>query len=97
VIVGGTIFAAGALIAQDDDREKLSGTTLTRAALDGLLEQLCALDIEARRSLPHMIAQRADILPGGIIVITEAMSILERDEVTLSAADLLYGYLLAHS
>lgn len=97
VAVGGTVFAAGALIAQQDDRERLSGTTLSREALDGLLARLASLDLQARRALPHMIAQRADILPGGLIVVITAMTILECDEIVLSASDLLYGYLISQA
>ncbi len=97
VAVGGTVFAAGALIAQQDDRERLSGMTLSREALEGLLARLTSLDLEARRALPHMSAQRADILPGGLIIVVTAMTILERKEIVLSATDLLYGYLISQA
>lgn len=97
VVVGGTVFAAGAIVAQQDDRGKLSGTTLSRDALEKLLGQLTALDVEGRKRLPHMNEQRADILPGGIIVVLSAMEILACNEIVLSSADLLYGYLVSHA
>lgn len=94
VVVGGSAFAAGALVL-GAEREALSGRTLTASDLDGLLGRLCSLDLEGRKRVPGMIEQRADILPGGIIVLREAMAQLGSREVTLSAADLLYGYLTA--
>lgn len=96
VAVGGTVFTAGALIAGEDDRERLSGYVLRREALEQLLRELLALDLPGRRALPHMIAQRADILPGGLVVVSTAMELLEQEEIVLSAADLLYGYLVSH-
>jgi exopolyphosphatase / guanosine-5'-triphosphate,3'-diphosphate pyrophosphatase len=94
VAVGGTVFAAGALIAKNEDREALSGTTLSRRALEALLARLLQLDLEQRKAVPCMIAQRADILPAGLIVVLGAMTLLERDEIVLSSVDLLYGYLV---
>jgi exopolyphosphatase/guanosine-5'-triphosphate,3'-diphosphate pyrophosphatase len=95
VTVGGTVFAAGAILAGHTDRAALSGTMLARSALASLLERLAALDLEGRRAVPCMTAQRADILPAGLIVVLTAMELLERDELVLSAADLLYGYLIS--
>jgi exopolyphosphatase / guanosine-5'-triphosphate,3'-diphosphate pyrophosphatase len=95
VVVGGTVFAAAAIVARQADRDKLSGTTLSRDALEKLLEQLVLLDVAGRKKIPHMTEQRADILPGGIIVVLSAMEILARNEIVISSADLLYGYLIS--
>jgi exopolyphosphatase/guanosine-5'-triphosphate,3'-diphosphate pyrophosphatase len=93
IAVGGTGFAAGALIEQSDDREALSGQSLSGTQLDTLFDALIGEDLGARRRRPHMQVQRADILPAGILVVRTAMAILKRSEITLSSFDLLYGYL----
>lgn len=95
IAVGGTVFAAGAIIGEHSIRDRLSGSTLTHAELEALLERLAVLDHAGRCAVPHMLAQRADILPAGLAVVLTAMEILKRDEIVLSAADLLFGYLIS--
>lgn len=96
IAVGGSVAAAAALVTKNDDREALTGTVLRRDDLEHLLDEIVRLDLRQRRAVPHMIAQRADILPAGIIVVSTVMSIVECDETRFSSLDLLYGYLMSH-
>jgi exopolyphosphatase/guanosine-5'-triphosphate,3'-diphosphate pyrophosphatase len=89
VAVGGTAFTAAAMIAGG----VRDGATMTRADCGKLIDDLLARDLDARRALPHIRPQRADILPAGLIVVDEACRLLGIDMFTVSEADLLLGYL----
>ena len=58
------------------------------------LERLLTMTLEERKAIVGMKPQRADILPGGIIVLQTAMEILKRDRAVATTADLLLGVLL---
>jgi len=68
--------------------------TLTRADLQRTLERLLGMNLEERKAVAGMKAQRADILPAGIVLIDTAMEILGKDEAIATTADLLLGVLL---
>ena len=89
IVVGGTAFTAAAMIAGG----VRDGATLTRADCERLIGELLRRDLAARKAMPHIRPQRADILPAGLIVIDEACRILGIDAFTVSEADLLQGYL----
>jgi exopolyphosphatase/guanosine-5'-triphosphate,3'-diphosphate pyrophosphatase len=90
IVVGGTAFTAAAMIAEAPLRDGVIMRTPERAAL---LDVLLSRDIEARKALPFIRPQRADILPAGIAIIDEACRILGVPDVTVSVDDLLAGYL----
>jgi len=89
IAVGGTVFTASAMIA-DGVRD---GATMTHADCLRLIDDLLARDLDARKALPHIRPQRADILPAGLIVVDETCRLLAVDWFTVSEADLLLGYL----
>lgn len=89
IAVGGTVFTAAAMIAGG----LRDGATMTRADCLRLIDELLARDLDARKTLPHIRPQRADILPAGLIVIDEACRLLAVDAFSVSEADLLLGYL----
>ena len=89
IAVGGTVFTAAAMVA-DGLRD---GAVMTRADNERLIDALLARDLDARKALPHIRPQRADILPAGLIVVDEACRLLGADTFTVSEADLLLGYL----
>ena len=89
IAVGGTVFTAAAMVAGG----LRDGATMSHAERQVLIDQLLARDLEARRALAHIRPQRADILPAGLIVVDEACRLLGVDELTVSEADLLLGYL----
>ena len=89
IAVGGTVFTAAAMVADG----LCDGATMTRGDNEHLIEALLARDLDARKALPHIRPQRADILPAGLIVVDEACRLLGADTFTVSEADLLLGYL----
>jgi exopolyphosphatase/guanosine-5'-triphosphate,3'-diphosphate pyrophosphatase len=90
VVVGGTAFTAAAMVAGAALRD---GVRMSAAERARLLDELLERDLAARKELPFIRPQRADILPAGIVIIDEACRILGRPDVTVSVDDLLAGFL----
>ncbi len=90
IVVGGTAFTAASMIAGGDRRD---GVTMSHAQREELIDGLLVRDLEARKAMPHIRPQRADILPAGLLIIDEACALLGIDTVTVSTDDLLAGYL----
>jgi len=88
--VGGTAFTAGAMLTGDPRR---NGARIDRTQRLHLLDDLLARDLAARRELPHIRPQRADILAAGLIIIDTSCDLLGIDALHVSHADLLLGYL----
>jgi exopolyphosphatase / guanosine-5'-triphosphate,3'-diphosphate pyrophosphatase len=93
IAVGGTVFTASAMISGG----LRDGATMTAADREHLIGELLRRDLDARKAMPHIRPQRADILPAGLIVVDEACRILGVDTITISEADLLLGYLTSSS
>jgi len=91
--VAGTPATVAAVIA-GSHVDRVAGTVLTRRALDATIDRLVEVDLEARRGLPGMLPQRADILPGGAIVLSETLRLLGASQVRVEPNDLLLGYLI---
>ncbi|HTD38434.1 MAG TPA: hypothetical protein VK669_13035 [Candidatus Limnocylindrales bacterium] len=91
IAVGGTVFTAAAMVAGG----VRDGATMTVADRRHLIDELLRRDLEARKAMPNIRPQRADILPAGLIVVDEACRLLGVDAFTVSEADLLAGYLTA--
>lgn len=68
--------------------------TVTRDDLERVLERLLVSSVEQRKKIPGMRAQRADILPAGIIILEEALTALGQERAIVTTADLLLGVLL---
>lgn len=92
VAVGGTAFTAAAMVAQAPLRDGVAISSADRARL---VDELLARDLAARRALPFIRPQRADILPAGILIVDEACRLLQVDAVRVSVDDLLAGYLFS--
>ncbi len=91
--VAGTPLTLGAIILASTV-EHVSGRTLTRHHIDALIDALLELPLPARKALPGMLPQRADVLPAGAIIISEALRLLQTDSARLESNDLLLGFLL---
>lgn len=91
--VAGTPLTLAA-VATRSHVDRVSGTTLSLATLDATLEALLDLTLEARRALPGMLPQRADVIVGGGLVLSEALRALGTRAGLLESNDLLLGYLL---
>jgi exopolyphosphatase/guanosine-5'-triphosphate,3'-diphosphate pyrophosphatase len=92
--VAGTPLTLGA-VAFASTVEEVSGRELPRAELDALLARLLDLSLPERKALPGMLAQRADIVVGGGLIVSEALRLLGVAGARLEADDLLLGFLLA--
>ena len=91
--VAGTALTLGA-VAFAATVDTVSGKTLSLATLDAVLDRLLDLALEERRALAGMLPQRADILPGGGLIFSEALRLLGAGEARLESNDLLLGCLL---
>jgi exopolyphosphatase/guanosine-5'-triphosphate,3'-diphosphate pyrophosphatase len=94
--VGGTMFNAASIFA-DRERDDIDGVVLERSSLTALARRFLEMDTPTRRVQPRISAQRADIFPAGLLIVDEALGLLEADRCTISQADLLYGALLEHA
>jgi exopolyphosphatase/guanosine-5'-triphosphate,3'-diphosphate pyrophosphatase len=92
--VAGTPLTLGA-VALDSSVDRVSGDVLTRETIDALIGRMLDADLETRRAMPGMLAQRADVLAGGGLILSEALSALGASETRLESSDLLLGYLTA--
>jgi len=91
--VAGTPLTIGAIVRRSDV-DRVSGSWLARADVDATVERLLDLDLAARRNVPGMLAQRADIIVAGALVLSEALAALGAEAGLLEANDLLLGYLV---
>ena len=91
--VAGTPLTIAAVIA-GSHVDEVSGSTLEREGLDAAIARLLDLHVDERRVLAGMLAQRADIIVGGALVLSEAMRVLDVTSGLLEKNDLLLGYLL---
>jgi exopolyphosphatase/guanosine-5'-triphosphate,3'-diphosphate pyrophosphatase len=89
IAVGGTVFTAAAMVAGG----VRDGAAMTHTDRLRVIDDLLARDLDARKAMPHIRPQRADILPAGLIVVDEACRLLAVGAFTVSEADLLLGYL----
>jgi len=94
ICVAGTPLTIAAIL-RESHVDRVSGTVLARAELDATIERLLELDLDERRALKGMLAQRADILAAGALVLSETLGVLGAESALCEANDLLLGFLLA--
>ena len=95
--LAGTVAALAAIEQQLDcyDRARLHHHTLTRAAVEGLLQVLAGEPAAERRRRPGMEADRADVIVGGTLVLAEIMRHFGFDACLTSEADILDGMVMS--
>jgi len=86
-----TALAAIALGLEAYDPDRVDGSVLSLAALDGLAGRLAALTLEEIAALPSLDPARAPVLLGGAVVGAEALRRSGSGEMVVSEADLLDG------
>ena len=91
-LVGGSATTTAAIVR--GRAAPITSYPVTRADLQRTLERLCNMSLDERKRVAGMRAQRADILPAGIVVLDAALETLGRDEALATTADLLLGFLL---
>ena len=69
----------------------MSGSELRVATIDATLDRLLDLDLAERRALPGMLAQRADIIVAGGLILSETLRLLGLDRGVVEEHDLLLG------
>lgn len=92
--VGGTLTNLGAMaLGNRTDPEQLHGLILSADRLETQIEQLASLTIEARKNLPGLDSRRADIILGGAILLSQALSRLGAQSIQISTRGLRWGLL----
>ena len=94
IAVGGTVFTAAGMLSSGTGYD---GVRMTHAQREALVAALLERDLAERKRMPFIRPQRADILPAGLIVVDEACRLLNVDELVVSEADLLQGYLTSRA
>lgn len=90
--VGGSATTAAAVIRAKKSR--ISTYEVSRSSLQRTLVRLLGMTNDERKRVVGMKPQRADILPGGIIVLDTVLELLGHDIATATTSDLPLGYLL---
>lgn len=93
-LVGGSATTVAAILRAR--RGPLPSFRLTRDDLQSVLARVCALGLEERKQIVGMKAQRADILPAGIVVLDTALEVIGLDAAVATTSDLLLGVMLQH-
>jgi exopolyphosphatase/guanosine-5'-triphosphate,3'-diphosphate pyrophosphatase len=96
VLVGGSATTTVSLVR--GKRDPFEYFALELRDVREWIQRLAGMALEKRKALPGMNPQRADILPAGLLVITEMAScnaIAGRTPI-VSTNDVLLGYLLRH-
>ncbi len=94
---GGTFtnLARMVLARRGHPTEAAHGEVVKTAEVEQLLEWLCSLTVERRRSVAGLNPQRADIILAGLAVTAELLYLVEARSVTVSAFGLREGLLLS--
>ncbi len=89
VLVGGSASTAVAIVRGSTARFEYA--EVERGELRGTIAELQSRDLEARKAMPGMNPQRADILLAGLLIIDEALEISGATCALASTNDLLLG------
>ncbi len=76
------------------DPKAINGTVLSYDRVREITEMLLGMTLEQRRKLKGLMPQRADIIPGGAMIMEYIMSRMGFSELRISESDSLEGYLL---
>jgi exopolyphosphatase/guanosine-5'-triphosphate,3'-diphosphate pyrophosphatase len=92
VATGGAFVVSRAILAaQKGQKINEHHPVLHIDELQALKEQLCALPLHERLTVPHLPASRADIIPTALITIISLLKHARRERVTHSFYNLRYG------
>lgn len=76
------------------DSARVHGGLLTRAEIDRVASQLCALPLAQRRQLRGLEPKRADVIPAGALILRAALARLGAPDCRVSDRGLRWGLLL---
>ena len=96
IAVGGTntCLMAMELGLTEYDSKKIHGQNLRKERVDAWCQRLLQLSQAEREQIPGMKAKRADIMPYGVLILQQAMELLDMPQVIISDKGLVYGLLL---
>ncbi len=73
------------------DRAQLHHVVLRRAQVDAWLDRLAAEDVAARLARPGMVEGRADVIVGGVLILSLCMAVFACSSCLVSEDDILDG------
>lgn len=91
-MVGGTATTVASIVK--GRRSAVTSSSLHRDDLQHMLERFLRTPLEERKTTPGLRAQRADILPAGLIVLLAAMDAVRVESAVATSSDLLLGVAL---
>lgn len=96
IAVGGTntCLMAMELGLTQYDGQRIHGQILEKERVDVWCRRLSQLTQAQREQIPGMKAKRADIMPYGVLILQQAMELLDMQQVYVSDKGLVYGLLL---
>lgn len=77
------------------DPEKVDGYSLELATAERILAQLAVLDLDRRRAVAGLLADRAPTIVAGVVILVEALRLFGVRNVEVSESDILDGAALA--
>jgi exopolyphosphatase / guanosine-5'-triphosphate,3'-diphosphate pyrophosphatase len=95
----GTVTTLTALAKKlaEYDPSRINGSVLDRDTLSRLLFELTSIPLAARRELPGLEQDRADIITAGLVAVRSILDFFDTDTLRVSDAGLLEGLLLDES
>lgn len=92
--VAGTVTTAAAILNGRYDPDEVHGMTVTAGQAEDVLGRLCAMDDAARRRVPGLHPDRANVIVTGLAILLGALAALGADRVVVSERDILDGIAL---
>jgi exopolyphosphatase/guanosine-5'-triphosphate,3'-diphosphate pyrophosphatase len=92
-----TTLTAMAKKLAEYDPSRINGSVLDRDTLSRLLFELASISLAARRELPGLEPDRADIITAGLVVVQSILDFFNTNTLRVSDAGLLEGLLLDES
>jgi exopolyphosphatase / guanosine-5'-triphosphate,3'-diphosphate pyrophosphatase len=91
--VGGTVTTLAAMAQRlvPYDPERVHGFGVTMPDVERLLTEMRAVPLSARRRLPGLQRERADVIIAGALVVHHVLASLGHDAITASETDLLWA------
>lgn len=92
--IGGTATTIASILLKlvDYDPNKVHGYDISIVELEKLVDNLYSLDLDARKNILGLRPERADVIPCGVLILTELLKILNVKRVTVSETDNMEGY-----
>jgi exopolyphosphatase/guanosine-5'-triphosphate,3'-diphosphate pyrophosphatase len=91
--VGGTVTTMGAMVLGLDayDRDRVNGSRFSRSDVRAAVDEIVAMTVAQRRSLPFMHPDRADVIGAGALVLGCVVDRVGLPELRVSSHDILDG------